>query len=158
MKLILVLAMAACFHACMLVAGLCAAQTHQPDASTLWNYITNINDYKQWDSWPDYQGLRKARGPHGPLNRVYVNDKGISSDSAPVNYGAIEVKETYTADKKLKNITVQHKVEGFNPEAGDWYWAMYLPDGSVVKAGRIAGCIGCHAGAKDNDYVMVHKF
>lgn len=155
MKKVMLLAV---LFVCSAFIGSSFAQMPQPDASVLWEYITKINDYKQWDSWPDYQGLQKARSPHRPLNRVYVNDKGLSSDKAPANYGTIEVKETYTVDKKLKNVTVQYKVEGFNPEAGDWYWAMYMPDGTVKKAGKIAGCIDCHAGAKDNDYVMVHNF
>lgn len=156
-KLMLLVAVTAL---CLLAvrAGSSSAQMPEPDASTLWEYITEVNDYKQWDSWPDYQGIRKARGPHGPMNRVFVNDKGINSDKTPVNYGTIEVKESFDADKKLKNVTVQYKVEGYNPEDGDWYWALYAPDGTVKKAGKISGCIGCHAGAKDNDYVMVHKF
>ena len=30
-----------------------------------------------------------------------------------------------------------YKVEGYNPAAGDWFWAEYGSDGSVRKAGRV---------------------
>jgi LPXTG-motif cell wall-anchored protein len=43
-----------------------------------------------------------------------------------------------------------YKVEGYNPEGGDWFWAKYQPDGSVDAAGKVASCAGCHLGIADN--------
>lgn len=63
---------------------------------------------------------------------------------------------------KLAAITVMYKVKGYNPEANDWYWVKYLPDGSVDKmngmalAGKPPGCINCHASdsGAENDYLI----
>ena len=41
-----------------------------------------------------------------------------------------------------------------NPDAGDWFWVKYAPDGKALKEGKPAGCIGCHGAKKDNDYPM----
>lgn len=148
------------------IVCLCAAtavvaatdQTPGPDPAALWLHITKTDPYKNWQSWPDYQGVQPARSPHKPLNKVFVNAVGLASLKAPVNYGTIEVKETLTQDMELRNITVQYKLQGFNPDGGDWYWAMYDPDGTVKMAGKLDGCIACHENAKANDYVMVHNF
>ena len=72
--------------------------------------------------------------------------------------------------KYLKAVTVMYKREtGYDPENKDWFWAKYTPDGGLhVKekmgmkiqlAGRIAknqpeGCISCHQGAPDGDFVF----
>ena len=45
-----------------------------------------------------------------------------------------------------------HKVEGFNPKKGDWFWAKYNP------TGKVKGCIGCRNSVEDNDYIFVHEF
>jgi len=150
-----------------LMAGLCltpgplagaAGDMPGPDAQALWVYITQTDPYKNWRAWPDYEGVQPARGPHKPLNRVFVNGRGLSSQKPPANFGTIEVKETLTQEMQLRNITVQYKIEGYNPDDGDWFWAMYDPDGAVKMAGKLDGCIGCHASAKDNDYILAHKF
>lgn len=131
-------------------------QMPPPQAHALWDYITNISPYAQWDQWPTYQGLQWARSPHGPYNQVYVNQAGLSSTKAPLNYGTIQVKVAQTKGGKIKNFTVMYKVKGYNPVAGDWFWAMYTSKGRPLAAGKPTGCIRCHAALGDNDYVMVH--
>ena len=61
-------------------------------------------------------------------------------------------------------ITVMVKSEGFNPDAGDWYWAKYMADGTIAQmdtpkgkmalAGKAQGCIDCHSGADGDDYLF----
>ncbi|MCP3891864.1 MAG: cytochrome P460 family protein, partial [Desulfobulbaceae bacterium] len=104
------------------------------------------------------QGLQEGDAPHAPQHKVYVNDIGLASSHAPVNFGTIQVKENIGKDNKLKALTVMYKVKGYNPKAGDWYWVKYGTDGSVAKAGKPKGCVSCHSGAEDNDYILVHDF
>ncbi|MEW5911812.1 MAG: cytochrome P460 family protein [Thermodesulfobacteriota bacterium] len=130
----------------------------KPDAASVWNYISKVAPYQKWQSWPDYQGLHRARSPHGPYNKVYVNQVGLSSKKAPVNYGTMEVKVAQTKEGQVRDITVQYKVKGYNPGAGDWFWAVYTPQGQAKASGQVKGCIRCHGAAADNDYIMVHSF
>ncbi|WP_022661266.1 cytochrome P460 family protein [Paucidesulfovibrio longus] len=129
-----------------------------PDAANLWNHITTQSPYTQWKNWPDHQGMQPGSSPHGALHVVYVNDAALSVRQPPVPYGSIVVKENYDEAKTLKAITVMYKVKGFNPEAGDWFWAKFAPDGTVQASGTPGGCIGCHSAVAGNDYIFLHAF
>lgn len=71
--------------------------------------------------------------------------------------------------KHLGAVTVMFKREaGYDSDNQNWFWAKYLPDGSLDKnpkgmqlAGRVAkganqGCIACHAAAPGGDYIFSH--
>ncbi len=133
-----------------------SAQMPGADTSQVWTYITQTAPYSDWGFWDDHKGLQKGDQPHGSFNKVYVNDIARNSRGSILDYGAIQVKENYTADKTLAAITVMYKVKGFNPDAGDWFWVKFSPDGKAKTAGKPKGCISCHGGRADNDYVMVH--
>ncbi len=128
------------------------------DGDALWNYISKVSPYTKWSYWPDHQGMLEGRAPHAPQHKVFVNKQALESKSAPLQFGAIEVKENYSMDNELKAITVQYKVEGYNPKDGDWFWAKYSPTGETLKAGKLKGCIGCHSTRVANDFVLVHEF
>lgn len=128
-----------------------------PDADALWNYITKVSPYKDWGFWNDHAGIQPGRSPHGPFHKVFVNDILLKAADVPVPFGSIQVKESYDNDKNLTNITVMYKVKDFNPSAGDWYWVKYSLDGQPGPAGKVQGCIGCHAVKADNDYITVHN-
>ncbi len=128
------------------------------DPAAFWNYITKVSPYKNWSFWADHQGMQPGRAPHGPLHKVYVNDRALNSPKPPVQYGSMVVKENYGKNKELKAITVMYKVSGYNPGDGDWFWAKYSPEGKADKAGKLEGCIGCHGTRADNDFILVHEF
>jgi hypothetical protein len=140
------------------ISSLAFAEMPGPDAEALWRYISETSPYTSWGFWPDHQGLQEGDAPHAPLHKVFVNEPGLKSAHAPVNNGSIVVKENIGKDKQLKALTVMYKVKGYNPDAGDWFWVKYGKDGGVEKSGKPAGCIGCHSGAVDSDYIMVHSF
>ena len=87
------------------------------------------------------------------MNRTLLESLPISGGIAP--YGSIIVKDNLNASRVLDGVTVMAKVKGYNPEVGDWFWAKYGTDGSVQAEGKPGGCIGCHEGLKENDYVVV---
>lgn len=68
--------------------------------------------------------------------------------------GSIIVKGNCTADKRFVALSVMYKIKGYNPEAGDWFWVKYAPDGKVEASGKVKGCIDCHSKKKDNDYIF----
>lgn len=127
-----------------------------PDAAALWEYITKESPYKEWGFWGDHKDIQPGNSPHGPFHRVYVNEVLLKAEGAPVPYGSIQVKESFDSNKKQTALTVMYKIEGFNPEGGDWYWARYSLDGKAGPMGKVQGCIGCHAVKAGNDYILVH--
>jgi len=134
------------------------AEMPGPNPDTLWQHITVESPYTDWQFWPDHQGMQPGRAPHGPLHKVYVNNRALNSSRPPVQYGSIAVKENYSKKKELKAITVMYKLQGYNPGDGDWYWAKFSPEGKVDKYGKPGGCVGCHGTRAANDFILVHEF
>lgn len=128
------------------------------DPGELWHYITKTDPYTQWNYWDDHRGMLPGDAPHGSLHKVFVNEKAYSANRRPLPHGAIQVKENYNMDEKLMAITVMYKIKGYNPEAGDWFWVKFAPNGTAAPFGKPKGCIGCHDVMADNDFVMVHEF
>jgi hypothetical protein len=123
----------------------------------MWKFITVERPYTRWPLWPGKGKLYEGREPHGMLLTTYVSKgalKVIKNKKGKFGDAAIIVKENYKPDKTLAAVTVMYKVREYNPEAGDWFWAKYAPDGTVQKAGKVEGCINCHSDAADNDWVF----
>ena len=136
-------------------------------------YILTTNPYTAWgtwaaDRWTDFGGYLASGAPHGATVRIFVNDLALEAVKAAgfdgmLPYGSIIVKENYMgtpdAPGDLAALTVMYKIEGFNADAGDWFWLKAPGDGSAVDAeGAVAGCIGCHAQDGNADYLLRYAF
>ncbi|OHE65295.1 MAG: hypothetical protein A2413_08350 [Treponema sp. RIFOXYC1_FULL_61_9] len=130
------------------------------NADALWKRIKVDSPYAGYAYWPGHDGVREGQSPHGPFHRIFINAvflAALPSPSLSAPEGAIIVKENMDADRKLTNLTVMAKIRGFDPENGDWFWARFDLEGKASASGKVGGCIACHAGMKDNDYVIVRK-
>lgn len=111
--------------------------------------------------------------PHGMMLETFYTTATLKGHTGQLvvkrNYGP----EGVTADdvlmdpaKHLGAVTVMFKREdGYDADNQNWFWAKYLPDGTLDKnpkgmqlAGRVAkgaaaGCIACHSGADGDDYL-----
>lgn len=125
-------------------------------AKALNEYIVKYNPYRAWSLWPGKGRLYQGREPHGLLLTTYVNDTALYAINKRTGMkdGAIIVKENYTPDKDFIALTVMYRIKGYNPEAGDWFWVKYAPDGKAQAAGKVKGCIDCHKSRKGNDYIF----
>ena len=124
----------------------------------LWERIAEESPYLTYAYWPGHEGMRPGQSPHGRFHKVYVNRpllEGLPAVSRQAPVGSIIVKENYSAESVFRNVTVMAKVAGYDPEHGDWFWAAFGADGEVLAEGKPGGCIGCHMGAADNDYVII---
>lgn len=126
--------------------------------TVLWNRIFKESDYHTYSYMPGQEGLKPGQSPHGVLHKIFANKillDGIPTKTDSVPYGSIIVKENYNSDEELDKLTVMVKVKGYNPEAGDWFWAALKTDGTVLAEGTPEGCLSCHSGVKSNDYIIV---
>ena len=128
------------------------------DVDAFWSYITETSPYTQWAFFEDHQDMQPGRAPHGPFHKIFVNDITQNAEGAPLPAGAMVVKESYDEQKKMTAITVMYKIDGYNPDGGDWWWARYSTDGKGGPAGKLGMCLGCHQAKKANDFIFVHKF
>ena len=115
-----------------------------------------------------------GQAPHGAILETITSEVTVGGQKGKVivkrNYGGEGVSiDSVSGDraKFLKAVTVMFKREaGYDKDNNDWFWAKYLPDGSLDKnpkgmplAGRVMkgadkGCIACHSAVKDKDYVF----
>jgi hypothetical protein len=124
----------------------------------LWEFLQKEHYAKNWKMYPGTKAFYPGKEPHGALLTTYVNDvayNGIKGKQKTMPDESIIVKKNYTADKKLAALTVMQKLrKGYNPQAGNWFWVKYLPDGKIAAAGKVEACISCHAKAKATDYLF----
>jgi len=167
------------------LALLCVSTTstvHAEDGfeNSFWDYLIG-NNYKQWAPVPGKKADKyTGQVPHGTLLKIYVN-RIAAGDISGLDQGSIIVLENYLADHSLKSISVMYRTKGFNPDAHDWYWVEYKPDGTVVEklekqpelqvvsategvpgklassakvrlAGKASSCIACHRKASGDDF------
>jgi len=123
----------------------------------LWQRVFAEEPFAQYPSWPGYDGLQPGQSPHGRFHRIYINrllSGALPAASNVAPAGSIIIKENYGPDRTVSGYTVMAKVAGYNPDAGDWFWAMYSPDGKTMAEGKLTMCIDCHS-ASASDYVLL---
>lgn len=148
---------------CLVVAGTWSmalaggGSLPEADGQAVYNYITKTAPYQSWSLYPGTAKLYKGQHPHGALLTTYVSgnaEAAIKARAGQFPDGSIIVKENYMPDQTLGAVTVMYRVNGYDPDAGDWFWAKYKADGAIEAEGKVAGCIGCHTAAIQNDWVF----
>lgn len=134
-------------------------------AEQLW---ADIQGYEAWPQIPGSEGVVPSEAPHAMWAEIFINDTAAGDPTYPD--GSIIIKNNVNDDMgtDVMAVTVMWKIAGYEPSAADWFWAKYLPDGSldtnpdgVPLAGRVGlggemGCIPCHSMATDGDYVFTN--
>lgn len=134
----------------------------EPFEVRLWNWLQQAQ-YRNWGPLPGRPADAYAgQEPHGAMVKIFANRTAAGSPDA-LPHGSIIVKENYGADgQSLMAVTVMYRVQNFDPEHGDWYWAKYEPNGQVSRmegmavAGKVGMCIDCHGSAGGNDYAFAN--
>ncbi len=118
-------------------------------------------------------GFYRGNPPHGGILRAYLNNIAYDAVERKLGTfppGSIIVKENHapgdfvldpnSEDRRVEGFagnlvatTIMVKIEGYNPDVGDWFWAKLQPDGTIDAAGKPEGCIACHGAVAANDYV-----
>ena len=127
------------------------------NGAALWEHMTTQSPYLGWGIWPGQILLVKGKSPHGEYIRVLANPialKAFREGADVLPDGSIIMKENYNGEKQLVALTPMFKVNGYNPEGGDWFWVKYAPDGTALGEGKMKGCIDCHAKVKKKDWVF----
>jgi hypothetical protein len=107
--------------------------------------------------------VAKAHGPHARhsiIVRVSPEAINIFREGGPLALGAIVVKEKYLGGPedpgRLYGYARMIKREaGYYPEGGDWEYEYVelIPERKEAR-GRLTNCAGCHASAKERDFVF----
>ena len=145
------------------MAGMLGGRSKGPDTvgiptgASLFEQIKGMDYKHKFKIWPGKASFSKGTESHGDLLTTYVNIPAfmaIAGKKGILPEGSMIVTEDYTPEKKLLDITVMYKARGYNPEAADWFWAKYTPDGKIISEGKVDTCIKCHVTKKDNDFIF----
>lgn len=117
-----------------------------------------------YENWIMKTDMYPGKSPHGKFLRMYYSMVRVAGK--PYH---IIVKDNYDAKKNLAAVTIMVQREaGYDADNNDWFWAKFKADGTIDRnpkdmalAGRVAkgmdtGCIACHKGAMDSDYVFTN--
>lgn len=148
----------------LVIATACGDDPQEPegpelpdaDGTALWSHLEDQAYEENWALWPGKGEKYEGNEPHGMLLTTYVNEialDALQDGATTLPEGAIVVKENYMPDSTFVAITTMYKVDGFNPDANDWFWLKNDPEGVIEVEGAVDGCIGCHAGATGHDYL-----
>lgn len=127
-------------------------------AASVWNYLSGQN-YRQ--NFPLVEGKRQLYSgipPHNNLLTVQLSqnaEDAINRKAGVFPPGAFITKDLHGPDQNLMLSYVMLKIPGFDPANNDWFYSTRRPDGSFGASGAVAGCIGCHARSKVNDYAFL---
>ena len=126
------------------------------DGKKFFMYFTQDTPYTSWQLWPGKGKLNPGKEPHGSFLTTYVNPAAYGSITGKkgMAFGSLIVVENYGPDQKLADISAKIKIKGYHPQADDWYWFRYAPDGKVMAAGKVDFCLDCHRKQKENEYIM----
>ncbi|MCI5159279.1 MAG: hypothetical protein D3906_12770 [Candidatus Electrothrix sp. AUS1_2] len=132
----------------------------KPEAEAVWKYISQESPFTKWTFWEEGKGINDnaKNASYSPNHRVYFNKQAETARNKktklPLPNESILVSYIKDPSGKPTDITVMYKVKGYNPVAGDWFWAKYSLTGKVQDAGKPGRCIACHSRTiPDNDYI-----
>lgn len=156
----------------MVVAAPFGNSTDVKDAKKLWQAMTQAKLVgKNAIKSTPYTGTP----PHGAILDTIDTTITVDGHTGAVivkkNFGGKDLTKADVANnpnKHLKAVTVMFKREsGYDSDNRDWFWAKYLPDGSldmnpkkmklagrVAKGNNAAGCIACHKAAPGGDFIF----
>lgn len=126
-------------------------------ADELYSEITSNDGYKSWDLFPGTEELAPGAGVHGDKVSIYISSDvsaALDAGDTVMPFESIIIKEGFDSENQLEELVVMYKVEGYDPDNNDWFWALYSPGGAVSAEGKIGGCINCHEKKASNDFIF----
>ena len=111
----------------------------------------------------DYEPYRKENPHAASFITVYVNNTGreamFAKEAQTFPQGSVIVKEKistrFEGSKPLLYTIMRKREPGFNPDLGDWEFAVVGPNGKDVQGrGKLANCQSCHKPKRDSDFVF----
>ena len=155
LRYLVLMTMATCIFA--LACGDASPDLPAPDGNAIWNFLQETDYRQNWELWPGKGELYQGGEPHRALFTSYLNPTAfdaLQDKTGSIPNGGIIIKENYTPDAVFDLITLMYKVDGFDPENNDWFWAKIGAAGDVQAEGKLVGCQACHGGGRANDFVL----
>ncbi len=130
--------------------GLCGCEP-DPTAAFLETLEAERERYATWPQRDPWIGVQTSLdGTHGPVVQVFFDPAAgaviEAGEGGAMPEGAMAFKEGY-ADEEGEEIAAI--VATLRTEAGNLFFAMWSPEGTLLESGRPRGCTDCHAMGQD---------
>jgi len=147
---------ASLFAGTALLAGGCAMFGPQGEDKVHAEALTaSIDGYADWPAPSGFEGWQESFEHDTPVVQYHLNAVA-AADSEGLPNGSIIVKSGYSKGHSFRMNTIMQKIDGYDPEHGDWYWAMANESGSISQGGQMGACIRCHSSADGDDYTFIN--
>ena len=136
----------------------CASLGSEQDQSMAGVLRREMQGYQEWAQFAGFPGIQESKSrAHGKFVATYINSIA-AQDPAGVPFGSILVKENFSANDRatLESTTVMQRIEGYDPDNHDWFWARFTAGGELTHSGQVAMCADCHFDAGDDDFVFLN--
>lgn len=125
----------------------------------------DVEAYEEWEhapGWPDVHA--GCEGSHAPFVEIWLNDVAFAAfdgatDVKSLPDAAALVLQVYSdVGETPGTLMAMRKVEGLDPDNGDWFWGAFDPEGEVLASGSpidpvggpsVAECVSCHQTGAD---------
>lgn len=128
-------------------------------ANEIWD---EIQGYETWAQDSTFAEIQSGNSPHGDYVQIWLNETVANFfknpdtlENATLPLGSILVKEGYSDSdgKSLNKVTIMKKIDGYDPDHNNWFWAIYNEGGELAgKNGKESSCYNCHISG--NDYLL----
>ena len=128
-------------------------------ANEIWD---EIQGYETWVQDSTFAEIQSGNSPHGDYVQIWLNETVANFFKNPdtlenviLPVGSILVKEGYSDSEgqSLNKITIMKKIDGYDPDHNNWFWANYNEGGELAgKHGIESSCYNCHISG--NDYLL----
>jgi hypothetical protein len=115
------------------------------------SYASALNN----SSFIEVYASRTSVVPYGAI------DPGVTGSGAVIPEGGVLVREVLDTSGVAQRLTVMAKgPAGYNPDIGDWYWAVTdlhgvpIVEGGIPRSGRVPDCYGCHLPRPTDDFLF----
>lgn len=159
LPLTLLLTLAACDDDPMMGSADTDAETGSTDAEA------TVDAQAITDQALDFASLEKFNDEPVPSQHGLANTMNLWVDAGALSAyeglgagtvfvpGTYIIKEQINGDGTLNSMAVMFKgPQGYAPDAGDWWFGVVNPDGSIVVGGQPGSCVGCHADVAEQDW------
>jgi hypothetical protein len=122
-----------------------------------------VAEYFRWERANAQKSFEESA--HPVAKDIYMNELAAETaypSSFPYSEGSTFVKERMDPETlSVTTLYAMRKVAGFDPENGDWQYAVFEREdagafgGGWMSAENAGMCVGCHVQAKDTDYTFL---
>ena len=132
-----------------------AGDTAEDFSEDLTRLEAGLEGYADWEQSAAWRGIQESNTSHDAYTEIWFNDiawaQYAPQAGGEMPPGSLVAKQSYkdAQGEEKANFTAMMKLDD-----GEWLWAAWNPQGTLVRSGQPAFCVDCHAAGQDGVMVL----